>query len=148
MKFSKKVLVSVLAAAVAVSPTMCVNAAEEEIDLTLWGAEEDQDLLKELVGKFEETYPDQKFNIEIGVESESTAKDTILTDVEAAADVYAFASDQIYDLQKAGALADLTEYDEAFQAVAGKSIEDVKNANSESSRALKKSDSKKELGFF
>lgn len=133
MKFSKKVLVSVLAAAVAVSPTMCVNAAEEEIDLALWGAEEDQDLLKELVGKFEETYPDQKFNIEIGVESESTAKDTILTDVEAAADVYAFASDQIYDLQKAGALADLTEYDEAFQAVAGKSIEDVKNANSESS---------------
>lgn len=133
MKFSKKVLVSVLAAAVAVSPTMCVNAAEEEIDLTLWGAEEDQDLLKELVGKFEETYPDQKFNIEIGVESESTAKDTILTDVEAAADVHAFASDQIYDLQKAGALADLTEYDEAFQAVAGKSIEDVKNANSESS---------------
>lgn len=117
----------------AVSPAMCVNAAEEEIDLTLWGAEEDQDLLKELVGKFEETYPDQKFNIEIGVESESTAKDTILTDVEAAADVYAFASDQIYDLQKAGALADLTEYDEAFQAVAGKSIEDVKNANSESS---------------
>lgn len=133
MKLSKKVLVSVLAAAVAVSPAMCVNAAEEEIDLTLWGAEEDQDLLKELVGKFEETYPDQKFNIEIGVESESTAKDTILTDVEAAADVYAFASDQIYDLQKAGALADLTEYDEAFQAVAGKSIEDVKNANSESS---------------
>lgn len=133
MKFSKKVLVSVLAAAVAVSPAMCVNAAEEEIALTLWGAEEDQDLLKELVGKFEETYPDQKFNIEIGVESESTAKDTILTDVEAAADVYAFASDQIYDLQKAGALADLTEYDEAFQAVAGKSIEDVKNANSESS---------------
>ena len=133
MKFSKKVVVSVLAAAVAVSPAMCVNAAEEEIDLTLWGAEEDQDLLKELVGKFEETYPDQKFNIEIGVESESTAKDTILTDVEAAADVYAFASDQIYDLQKAGALADLTEYDEAFQAVAGKSIEDVKNANSESS---------------
>lgn len=133
MKFSEKVLVSVLAAAVAVSPAMCVNAAEEEIDLTLWGAEEDQDLLKELVGKFEETYPDQKFNIEIGVESESTAKDTILTDVEAAADVYAFASDQIYDLQKAGALADLTEYDEAFQAVAGKSIEDVKNANSESS---------------
>lgn len=133
MKFSKKVLVSVLTAAVAVSPAMCVNAAEEEIALTLWGAEEDQDLLKELVGKFEETYPDQKFNIEIGVESESTAKDTILTDVEAAADVYAFASDQIYDLQKAGALADLTEYDEAFQAVAGKSIEDVKNANSESS---------------
>lgn len=133
MKFSKKVLASVLAAAMAAAPAAYVSAAEETIDLTLWGAEEDQDLLKELVGKFEETYPDQKFNIEIGVESESTAKDTILTDVEAAADVYAFASDQIYDLYKAGALADLTEYDEAFQAVAGKSIEDVKNANSDAS---------------
>lgn len=133
MKFSKKVLASVLAAAMAAAPAAYVSAAEETIDLTLWGAEEDQDLLKDLVGKFEETYPDQKFNIEIGVESESTAKDTILTDVEAAADVYAFASDQIYDLYKAGALADLTEYDEAFQAVAGKSIEDVKNANSDAS---------------
>ena len=53
--------------------------------------------------------------------------------MEAAADVFAFASDQIYDLQNAGALADLSEYDEAFQAVAGKSLDDVKAANSESS---------------
>lgn len=133
MKLSKKVMATAMAAAVAFSSTVCVSAADETISLTLWGAEEDQDLLKDLVGKFEEAYPDQKFDIQIGVESESTAKDTILTDVEAAADVYAFASDQIYDLQKAGALADLSEYDEAFQAVAGKSLDDVKAANSESS---------------
>ncbi|MDO4339694.1 MAG: extracellular solute-binding protein [Eubacteriales bacterium] len=133
MKFTKKMLAPVLAAAMAVSSTVCVSAADETIKLTLWGAEEDQDLLKELVGKFEETYSDQTFDIEIGVESESTAKDTILTDVEAAADVFAFASDQIYDLVNAGALANLDEYDEAFQAVSGKSVADVKAANSESS---------------
>ena len=133
MKSAKKALVTAMAAAVAFSSTVCVSAADETIALTLWGAEEDQDLLKELVGKFEEAYSDQKFDIQIGVESESTAKDTILTDVEAAADVFAFASDQIYDLQNAGALADLSEYDEAFQAVAGKSLDDVKAANSESS---------------
>lgn len=133
MKLTKRIAVSVMAAAMVTSSTVYVSAAEEAISLTLWGAEEDQDLLKELVGKFEEAYPDQKFDIQIGVESESTAKDTILTDVEAAADVYAFASDQIFDLVNAGALANLDEYDEAFQAVAGKSIADVKAANSESS---------------
>ncbi|MDO4306053.1 MAG: extracellular solute-binding protein [Eubacteriales bacterium] len=135
MKLTKKVLAPVMAVAMAASSSVCVSAADDTITLTLWGAEEDQDLLKELVAKFEETYSDFKFDIQIGVESESTAKDTILTDVEAAADVYAFASDQIYDLVNAGALANLDEYDEAFQAVAGKSIADVKAANSESSVA-------------
>lgn len=135
MKLNKKILAPVLAAAMAVSSSVCVSAADETITLTLWGAEEDQDLLKDLVSKFEETYSDFTFDIQIGVESESTAKDTILTDVEAAADVFAFASDQIYDLVNAGALANLDEYDEAFQAVAGKSIADVKAANSESSVA-------------
>lgn len=135
MKLTKKMLAPVLAVAMAASSSVCVSAADEAITLTLWGAEEDQDLLKDLVGKFQEAYPDQTFDIQIGVESESTAKDTILTDVEAAADVFAFASDQIYDLVNAGALANLDEYDEAFQAVAGKSIADVKAANSESSVA-------------
>lgn len=102
----------------------------ETIKLTLWGAEEDQDLLKSLVGKFEAAYPDQKFDIQIGVESESTAKDTILTDVEAAADVFGFASDQLADLVNAGALASLDEVGEAL-TVAGKSLDDVKSANGE-----------------
>lgn len=100
------------------------------VSLRLWGAEEDQDLLKELVEKFKAEHSDVEFDIEIGVESESTAKDTILTDIEAAADVFAFASDQIYSLVNAGALANLEDYDEAFQAVAGKSVADVKAANS------------------
>lgn len=72
------------------------------ISLTLWGAEEDQALLAELVEKFKAQYPDQTFDIKIGVESESTAKDTVLTDVEAAADVFAFANDQLNDLVAAG----------------------------------------------
>lgn len=135
MKLTKKMLAPAMAVAMVASSAVGVSAADDTISLTLWGAEEDQDLLKELVGKFEETYSDFKFDIQIGVESESTAKDTILTDVEAAADVFAFASDQIYDLVNAGALANLDEYDEAFQAVAGKSIADVKAANSESSVA-------------
>ena len=82
----KKVLAPVLAASMAISMIsgMCVNAESETITLTMWGAEEDQALLGELVEEFKAAYPDQTFDIQIGVESESTAKDTVLTDVEAA----------------------------------------------------------------
>jgi arabinogalactan oligomer/maltooligosaccharide transport system substrate-binding protein len=106
-----------------------LTSTDETVTLTLWGAEEDQDLLKELVDKFEAQYSDTTFDISIGVESESTAKDTILTDIEAAADVFAFASDQINDLVNAGALANLDDTSEAL-SVADKTLDDVKDANS------------------
>ena len=128
-KVVKKVIAPALAVAMAASCTVCVSAEENEtIKLTVWGAEEDQNLLKELTNKFQETYKDQTFDIQIGVESESTAKDTVLTDVEAAADVYAFADDQISDLVKAGALLKLDDYADALQ-LAGKTLDDVKAAN-------------------
>ena len=128
-KAVQKVIAPALAVAMAASCTVCVNAEENEtIKLTVWGAEEDQNLLKELTDKFQETYKDQTFDIQIGVESESTAKDTVLTDVEAAADVYAFADDQISDLVKAGALLKLDDYADALQ-LAGKTLDDVKAAN-------------------
>lgn len=104
------------------------GGSDETVKLTLWGAEEDQDYLKEVVAKFESTYSDQKFEIQIGVESESTAKDTVLTDIEAAADVYSYASDQLADLVRAGALAALDDVSEVLTK-AGKTLDDVKSAN-------------------
>lgn len=124
----KKALAFTLTAATVLSSVAVVNAEDETIKLTMWGAEEDQTLLGELVEEFKAAYPDVTFDIQIGVESESTAKDTILTDVEAAADVYSFASDQIYDLVNAGALLNLEEYGEAL-TLAGKTLDDVKAAN-------------------
>ena len=82
---------------------------KEKVSLTVWGAEEDQSLLQEMTDSFKKQYADKAdFDIQIGVQSESTAKDTVLTDVTAAADVYAFADDQINDLVKAGALQEIT----------------------------------------
>lgn len=129
MKIMKKVLAGMLTAAMLGTMAVPAFAGDESISLTLWGAEEDQALLKELVEKFEEQYADFSFDIRIGVESESTAKDTVLTDIEAAADVFAFASDQIFDLQKAGALATLSEYGAVLENLAGKTLDDVKAAN-------------------
>ena len=131
-KSVKKVMLQVMATAMAVSFGALVSAEDETISLTVWGAEEDQTLLKELIDNFQAAYPDQTFDIQIGVESESTAKDTVLTDVEAAADVYAFADDQITDLVKAGALLKLDDCAEVLQ-MAGKTLDDVKDANVEGS---------------
>lgn len=146
MKF-KKVLALGLVGAMAISMAACgktssgtdnggsgnAGTSNETVSLRVWGGEEDQNLLKDLVEKFKTTYPDQKFDIEIGVESESTAKDTVLTDVEAAADVFAFASDQIVDLNNAKALANIEDMDAALQNYAKKSVADVKTANGDGS---------------
>lgn len=76
-----------------------------DVSLTMWGAEEDQTMLREMADAFiEENKANGNITIEIGVQSESTAKDTVLVDPEAAADVYAFADDQLDQLVAAGAL--------------------------------------------
>lgn len=106
------------------------GASGETITLRVWGGEEDQALLAELVNDFKAAHSDQNFDIQIGVESESTAKDTVLTDISAAADVFAFASDQIASLVRAGALANLDNMSEVLTNYSGKSIDDVKSANS------------------
>lgn len=84
-----------------------IAATTDTVKLTVWASEEDQDLTTTLLDNFKAAYPDVTFDITLGAESESTAKDTVLTDVEAAADVYAFADDQINDLVKAGALQEV-----------------------------------------
>lgn len=86
-------------------------ASGDAVTMTVWAAEEDQDLTNELIEKFKAANPDQTFHITVGVESESQAKDDILVDVEAAADVYSFASDQIEALVDAGALQAVNDID-------------------------------------
>lgn len=83
-----------------------IAATEGTVDLTLWCAEttEYQTVMKELVDGFKATYPEVDFNITIGAESEANCKDDILVDIEAAADVFVFPDDQLYELVKAGAL--------------------------------------------
>lgn len=138
----KKLLALLLAVTMVLSMAVCASAADP-ISLVLWGAEEDQALLAELVEGFKAAHPDQTFDIQIGVESESTAKDTVLTDIEAAADVFAFASDQMNDLVAAGALLDLSgQVSAVLPAYAGKTLEDVMAANGESSVAAASKDGK------
>lgn len=141
----KKLVSAVLAGVMALSLVACGGSAKddnngaansgekEDVALTMWGAEEDQDLLKQLADEFVELHKDDaNLTISIGVESESTAKDTVLADAEAAADVFAFADDQLKALVDGNVLQAIDEVADALQ-VAGKTLDDVKSANSEGS---------------
>ena len=99
-----------------------IAATEGTVTLTVWASELQQDFTQSLIDEFTAQYPDIDFNITLGACSESEAKDTVLADVEAAADVYAFADDQINDLVAAGALQEVAAsytYDVAGENLAG-----------------------------
>ena len=87
-------------------------AAEDkawEGDLTVWSPQEDQDTnwLQDQCEAFAAEHPNWKINFNYGVCPEGEAKDNVTKDVEAAADVYMLANDNIPDLVSAGALSEL-----------------------------------------
>lgn len=86
-----------------------ISATSGTVDLTLWCSETEayQTVMAKLVDDFKATYPDVDFNITIGAVSEADAKDEVLNDVEAAADVFVFADDQLTELVNAGALQEI-----------------------------------------
>lgn len=86
--------------------------AEDEAwegDLTVWSPQEDQDKnwLQDQCEAFAAEHPNWKINFNYGVCPEGEAKDNVTKDVEAAADVYMLANDNIPDLVSAGALSEL-----------------------------------------
>jgi len=96
-----------------------IAGTEGTVDLRVWAAEEDQDMVKDMLDAFAAEYPTITFDFSVGVESESTAKDTILTDPEAAADVFSFAGDQITELTNASVLQEVVLNKEAIVAALG-----------------------------
>lgn len=81
------------------------EAAQETVNLTVWGAEEDEALLQEIFSSFQEHYAGEaSFQISYQPQSESKCKDALLGDLEGGADVFAFADDQVAALAAAGGL--------------------------------------------
>ncbi len=80
-------------------------AADETVNLLVWvGDDADQAWINGVIDSFKAANPGTTFDIKVGIQSESTAKATVLTDITAAADVYTFADDQLGELVLAGAL--------------------------------------------
>ncbi|MDD5794614.1 MAG: extracellular solute-binding protein [Clostridiales bacterium] len=75
------------------------------VSLKVWGAEEDSELLSEIVENFKNEYKDKAdFDIVIEPVSEASCKEQIFSDVNNAADVFTFADDQMSVLSASGVL--------------------------------------------
>ena len=95
------------------------------VTVTVWGPQEDQSddngrWLQTMCENFAAAHPEWEITIYYGVCSEGDAQTNVTTDPAAAADVYMFANDQIPDLLKAGAIAEL----------GGSTVEAIKKNNS------------------
>ena len=94
-------------------------AAGNSVSLTLWVGDNYPAITQKMVDSFKAEYEADlgvTFDIQIGIESESTCKDTVLSDPEAAADVYTFADDQLFELVGAGALEAIGDYEDEVRA--------------------------------
>ena len=78
---------------------------KEKVTLTVWGAQEDQEMLKAMCAAYAAANPEKEYKFLFGVQSESDAADKVLNDVTSGPDVFSFASDQINKLIAGGALA-------------------------------------------
>lgn len=78
---------------------------KQAVALTVWGAEEDEELLQEIFTSFRDHYAGEAdLQITYQAQSESNCKDVLLGDLEKGADVFAFADDQVAALAAAGGL--------------------------------------------
>lgn len=84
------------------------SALAETVALKVWGSQDDQAMLQEMVEAFKAANPDKEYDVSFGVVGEGDAKTKYLEDPEEAADVFAFANDQLYDLLNADALYEVT----------------------------------------
>lgn len=77
----------------------------DTVNLTVWGAEEDEELLQQIFDSFQAKYQGQaNFEITYEPQSESNCTNVLMGDLEHGADVFAFADDQLHTLVAAGAL--------------------------------------------
>ncbi|MBE6070419.1 MAG: extracellular solute-binding protein [Clostridium butyricum] len=104
--------------------------ASGPITLKVWAPQEDQNasegypngVVPYLCEKFKEEHPEWDLKFEYGVCSEGDAATTLMKDLDASADVFMFANDQIPKMVEAGAIAKL----------GGTTVDDIKANNSES----------------
>ena len=86
------------------------------VELVVWGSQEDEVLLNQIIDNFERQHQGEAdFQITFQAQGESNCKDVLLENLEAGADVFTFADDQLNSLAAAGALEPVTD-DEAIRA--------------------------------
>lgn len=88
-------------------PDTPAGGEKTKYTLTVWGAQEDQAMLREMCAAYAAAHPENEYKFLFGVQGENDAADKILNDVTSGPDVFSFPSDQINKLFAGGALARL-----------------------------------------
>ena len=89
-----------------------VSGTKNRVELTLWGAQEDEALLNRMIQGFQQEYAEEAvFDITLEFVGEAQCKDKLVEDPEGGADVFAFADDQLRVLVAAGLLAGVEDED-------------------------------------
>ncbi len=90
------------------SKTETSQPAEEggkKYTLTVWAAQEDQDMIKEMCNAYAAANPQNEYKFLYGIQGENDTADKVLNDVTSGPDVFSFPSDQLSRLYTGGALA-------------------------------------------
>ena len=98
----------------------------EAAELVVWGSQDDQQMLNEMVDAFKAEYPEVAWNISVRVNGEDQAKTEVLKDTEVAADVFAIAHDQLGELVQSGAVYKNTKYADEIK---GRTVDAAVNAS-------------------
>ncbi len=77
----------------------------QKFTLTIWGAQEDQAMLKEMCAAYAAANPQNEYKFLFGIQGENDTADKVLNDVTSGPDVYSFPSDQLSRLYTGGALS-------------------------------------------
>lgn len=100
------------------------SPAPEMVELVVWGAQEDQELLEQLITGFESSHQGEAvFNIRFEPQGETDCKDVLLADLENGADVFTFADDQLNALAAAGGLNPVAGPEEIRQSCLDQTVE-------------------------
>lgn len=105
------------------------NGEGKKLTLTVWSPAEDQasqkgapnGLLAKWCEEFDDAHPEWEITFRYGVCSEGDARDVVTKDLDAAADVYMYANDQLATLVGAGALAEF----------GGSALQTIKDTNND-----------------
>lgn len=111
MLHKKRMCAAMLACAfAAVVSAGCGEETKElpAVNLSVWCAHDDITLMNKMIESFKENYGGEAvFQFTISEEEEDSCKDTILTNIDGAADVFSFPDDQFTDLINADALLEI-----------------------------------------
>ena len=89
----------------------CARTKDEgAVHLRVWvGDNADVAWMEQVIREFQAARPDRTYDVQIGVQNEGDVARVILSDPEAAADVFTFADDQFASLQQSGVLMPVAE---------------------------------------